>query len=47
VQRVLENIQVYRDRLAGAPQPLEILADLERSNAPKGEIPLPIPAPRG
>ena len=47
VQRVLENMQVYRDRLSGAPQPLEILADLTRSNAPKGEIPLPVPAPRG
>lgn len=47
VQRVLENIQVYRDRLTGGSQPLDIVADLTRSNAPRGQIPLPVPAPRG
>ena len=47
VQRVLENVQVYRDRLTGGSQPLEIVSDLMRSNAPKGQIPLPVPAPRG
>jgi len=47
VQRVLENIQVYRDRLSGSSQPLDILADLTRSYAPKGRITLPEPAPRG
>jgi soluble lytic murein transglycosylase len=41
VQRVLENIQVYRTRLSGNDHPLEILADLSRSNAPRGPIPLP------
>lgn len=45
VQRVLENIQVYRTRLAGYDHPLEILADLSRSNAPRGNIPLPQPKP--
>jgi soluble lytic murein transglycosylase len=47
VQRVLENVQVYRGRLHGENHPLEILADLARSNAPSGVIPLPVPAPRG
>ena len=47
VQRVLENVQVYRDRLTGGSQPLEIAADLTRSYAPEGQILLPVPAPRG
>jgi soluble lytic murein transglycosylase len=47
VQRVLENIQVYRARLGGVNHPLEILEDLARSNAPIDDIPLPLPAPRG
>ena len=34
VQRVLENTQVYRNRLAGRDQPLRILADLYAPNAP-------------
>jgi soluble lytic murein transglycosylase len=34
VQRVLENVQVYRNRLAGRDQPLEILRDLYRPYAP-------------
>jgi soluble lytic murein transglycosylase len=46
VQRVLENIQVYRDRLTGGAQPLEIVTDLTRSYAP-AYVPLPAPAPRG
>jgi soluble lytic murein transglycosylase len=45
VQRVVENIQVYRTRLSGNGQPLMILADLSRSNAPSGPVPLPRPAP--
>lgn len=45
VQRVLENIQVYRTRLAGSDHPLEIVADLSRSNAPRGSIPMPQPKP--
>jgi hypothetical protein len=28
VQRVLENAQIYRNRLSGHDQPLRILADL-------------------
>ena len=39
VQRVLENTQVYRNRLAGHPEPLRILADLYRPNpAPRAEV---------
>src|SRR5579862_620034 len=34
VQRVLENVQVYRNRLAGRDMPLEILTDLYRPYAP-------------
>jgi soluble lytic murein transglycosylase len=34
VQRVLENTQVYRNRLAGKDQPLRILADLYIPNTP-------------
>ena len=34
VQRVLENTQVYRNRLTGKDQPLRILADLYAPNAP-------------
>jgi soluble lytic murein transglycosylase len=32
VERVLENTEIYRNRLAGRDQPLEILADLYRPN---------------
>lgn len=32
VQRVLENTQVYRNRLSGQAQPLQIVEDLSRSN---------------
>jgi soluble lytic murein transglycosylase len=35
VQRVLENLEVYRDRLAGRDEPLQILADLYRPDAPQ------------
>jgi soluble lytic murein transglycosylase len=35
VQRVLENLEVYRDRLAGRDEPLQILADLYRPDAPR------------
>lgn len=34
VQRVLENVQVYRDRLAGRDEPLEIMRDLYRPSPP-------------
>lgn len=34
VQRVLENVQVYRNRLAGRDEPLEIMRDLYRPYPP-------------
>jgi hypothetical protein len=37
VQRVLENTQVYRNRLAGSDQKLNILADLYRPRTPDME----------
>ncbi len=45
VQRVLENTQVYRARLAGKPVPVELVRDLHRAgvvpNAPPQAVPLP------
>jgi soluble lytic murein transglycosylase len=38
VQRVLENTQVYRNRLAGADQPSRMLADLYRPNLPQAAV---------
>jgi soluble lytic murein transglycosylase len=35
VQRVLENVEVYRNRLSGRDEPLQILADLYRPDAPQ------------
>lgn len=35
VQRVLENVEVYRNRLAGRDEPLQILTDLYRPDAPQ------------
>ncbi|HEY1838546.1 MAG TPA: lytic transglycosylase domain-containing protein [Rhizomicrobium sp.] len=35
VMRVIENMEVYRARLAGHPVPLRILADIYRPNAPQ------------
>jgi soluble lytic murein transglycosylase len=35
VQRVLENVGIYRNRLSGRDQKLAIMADLYRPNAPK------------
>ncbi len=35
VQRVLENMEVYRNRLSGRDEPLRILTDLYRPNAPQ------------
>jgi len=35
VQRVLENVEVYRNRLSGRDEPLQILADLYRPYAPQ------------
>jgi soluble lytic murein transglycosylase len=35
VMRVLENTEVYRNRIAGRDEPLRILADLYKPNAPQ------------
>ncbi len=45
VQRVLENIQVYRNRLAGADQPARLLADLYRPNPPQAPVLNYVPPP--
>lgn len=45
VQRVLENVEVYRNRLAGSDQKLMILADLYRPNAPPPVDIVKVPAP--
>lgn len=44
VQRVMENMEVYRNRLSGRDEPLRILADLYRPRAPEVR-PLPTPPP--
>ncbi len=41
VQRVLESTEIYRDRLTGKSEPLQILADLYRPGAPPPQRPLP------
>ena len=41
VQRVLESTEIYRDRLSGKSEPLQILADLYRPDAPPAQRPLP------
>jgi soluble lytic murein transglycosylase len=56
VQRVIENTEVYRNRLAGRDLPLRILTDIYRPNAPQiGPLPptplqapatVPVPQPR-
>jgi soluble lytic murein transglycosylase len=58
VQRVLENTEVYRNRLAGHDQKLQILADLYRPDAPQEKVlsyapsaqgsdnGIPVPVPR-
>ncbi len=55
VMRVIENMEVYRNRLAGHDQPLQILADLYRPGAakiailpyapPASTVPTPEPKP--
>ena len=56
VQRVLENIEIYRNRLSGSDQRLTILADLYRPKLPNRvvvkeqappatEVPIPVPRP--
>jgi len=46
VQRVLENLQVYRARLAGGTKELTLLADLARTGQRAHDVPVPTPAPR-
>jgi soluble lytic murein transglycosylase len=57
VMRVLENTQIYRNRLAGRDQPLRILHDLYAPNAPAmkvldyvpppaAAVPVPVPSPK-
>ena len=46
VMRVVENMEVYRVRLAGHPVPLRIMADIYRPNAPQTEALHYTPAPR-
>ncbi len=57
LMRVLENTQVYRNRLAGRDQPLRILSDLYAPNAPQAKaidytppqeapVELPVPQPK-
>jgi soluble lytic murein transglycosylase len=57
VQRVLENIEIYRNRLSGSDQKLTILSDLYRPKLPNRvvvkeqvipasvEVPIPVPRP--
>jgi soluble lytic murein transglycosylase len=55
VQRVIENLEIYRNRLAGRDLPLRILADLYSPNQPPAKVlaytppppaPVPVPAPK-
>ncbi|HTW36458.1 MAG TPA: lytic transglycosylase domain-containing protein [Rhizomicrobium sp.] len=46
VMRVLENTEVYRDRLAGRDQKLQILADLYRPDAPQSKVLSYAPPPK-
>jgi soluble lytic murein transglycosylase len=43
VQRVLENVEVYRNRLGNSDRPLSIIADLYRPGAMEASSTLPIP----
>jgi len=45
VQRVIENTQIYRNRLAGRDQPLRILADLYAPNSPPHKVLIYTPPP--
>ncbi len=56
LMRVLENTQIYRNRLAGRDQPLRIMDDLYRPNAPAMKVldyappssapAVPVPSPK-
>lgn len=52
---MIENLEIYRDRLAGHDMPLRILADLYGPNAAPTKVltytpplaaPVPVPAPK-
>jgi soluble lytic murein transglycosylase len=45
IQRVIENLEIYRGRLAGRDQPLRILADLYRPNPPPTKVLATTPPP--
>lgn len=45
VQRVMENLEVYRSRLAGKPEPVRIGDDLRRSNGAPAAAPPPSATP--
>ena len=56
VQRVLENLEIYRNRLSGSDQRLAILSDLYRPKLPNrvvlkeqapplADVPIPVPRP--
>jgi len=47
VQRVLENTEVYRNRLAGRDQKLQIMADLYRPDAPQTKVLSYVPSAQG
>jgi soluble lytic murein transglycosylase len=50
VMRVLENMEVYRNRLSGRDEPLRILTDLYKPNAPQAKVldyTPPVAAPAG
>ena len=44
VQRVIENMEVYRNRLSGRDEPLRILSDIYRPNAPQVSVLAYVPA---
>jgi soluble lytic murein transglycosylase len=43
--RIVENLQVYRNRIAGRDTPLRVLADLYSPNAPPANKVLTPPPP--
>ncbi|MFL5240049.1 MAG: lytic transglycosylase domain-containing protein [Rhizomicrobium sp.] len=45
VQRVMENMEIYRNRISGRDEPLRIVADLYRPRAPDVRPLPPAPAP--
>ncbi len=46
VQRVIENIEVYRNRLSGRDRQLSIIADLYRPGTVEADSTRPIPVPQ-